>query len=100
MGERSREVEFKKPVVLPDVVFEVGNVRAPSMPAYSLVLGFLLTVHSYFHAVVEHAVAFRVVHQVELYTVTGFCVLDSEVKPLGVANRVDVVLHQAIVLLV
>ena len=44
VGECGSEVEFQKPVVLPDIVFEVGYVTASSMPSHSLVLGFFFAV--------------------------------------------------------
>lgn len=44
VGECGSKVEFQKPVVLPDIVFEVGYVAASSMPPHSLMLGFFFAV--------------------------------------------------------
>jgi len=44
VSERGSEVKFQKPVVLADVVFEIGYVAASSVPPHSLVLGLFLAV--------------------------------------------------------
>jgi len=58
ISERGREVKFHEPIVLPDIVFVVVYVRASSVPAYSLELGFFLTVQGHFHTIVKHTITF------------------------------------------
>ena len=94
---RKRIEVVRERVVLPDKVLKVGYVGAIPMPAYALT-GFLLRVASDLHAVVEQAVRLGVVDDVELHGLARSRIHDSEVKPLGVARGVDVVLHHAVVL--
>lgn len=70
------------------------------MPADLLFFRLFLRVNRYFHAVVEHRILFVIVEYVELDWQACPRVLDSEVEPLCVSSRVDVVLHQTIILLV
>lgn len=86
-------------VVFADAVLEVSEVGASLVPALAL-LGELLRVNADLHAVVEHAVLLGVVLHVELDAVTLLRVAHSEEEPLSVALRVDVVLHEQVVLLV
>jgi hypothetical protein len=70
------------------------------MPPNVLILGFSLTVACNFHSVIKHGVAFRVVLNIKFDSVTLAGVLDSKEKPLGVAFRVYVILHETIVFLI
>jgi hypothetical protein len=70
------------------------------MPANLLLFGTLLWVNSNFHAIVEHGVALRVILDVKFDGVAFFSALDTEIEPLGVPFRVDVVLHEAVIFLI
>ena len=70
------------------------------MPANLLVLCLLLRVNRHLHAVVEHRISLVVIQDIKLDWHSTCCVGDSEVEPLGVSLSVDVVLHEAVVLLV
>ena len=99
IGECESVVELAAIVdVFADAIHKVANIAAVLVPADAMLLRFFLTVNWNLHAVVEQAVRLGVVDDVELHGLARSRIHDSEVKPLGVARGVDVVLHQAVVL--
>lgn len=68
------------------------------MPANTLLLGLAIAVDCHLHPIVKHAVRLVVVRDVEAHSVASLGVRASKEEPLRVALRVDIVLHQAIVL--
>jgi hypothetical protein len=63
------------------------------MPSHLFELHPLFTVDQDLHPVVEKTLAFEEVEHVELDPLTFASVLDSEVEPLSVALRIDIVLQ-------
>jgi len=70
------------------------------MPANLLLLSMFLWVNSNFHAIVEHGVALRVILDIKFDGVAFLSALNTEIKPLSVPFRVNIILHEAIVFLV
>ena len=91
---------FSVNVVLPYVVFKIGYVSATSMPANTLAICFFLTIDRNLHAIVKHWITLRIVKYIEFNWMAHLCVLYVEIKPLCVAFRIDVVLHEAVVFLI
>ena len=59
----------------------------------------LLRVDRHFHAVVEHGVGLCIVEDVELDWNASPGVLRLKVEPLGVTERICIILHEQVVLL-
>ena len=100
MRKRARVEVLRKGKVLANLVLEVRNVGAAVVPADLLMLCFLLAVYRHFHPVIKHRIRLVVVQYVEFDGEASASVLNTEVKPLRVTMRIDVVLHEAVVLLV
>lgn len=100
MGERTCVEVLGECEVLADLVLKVGDIGAAVVPSKLLLLGLLLTVDSYLHAVVEHRVRLVVIQDVELDWQARTRVLHTEIEPLSVAMSIDIVLHEAVVLLI
>ena len=86
--------------VTSDIILEVTNISAVPTPPNLLIFCLFFTIDGNFHSVVEHGIAFVMIHYVEFNTVAFSSILNSEIKPLGVAFSIDIVLHKTIVLYV
>lgn len=87
--------------VLLDTVCEVADAIAALVPAGSSVVifrGHSLRVNRHLHAKVKETVGFREVHNVELDRTPFTRVFDLEKEPLRMSARVDIILHQQVVL--
>ena len=84
--------------ILANSIHEITDILTVLVP--SEVLGFapLFGVDGDFHTVVEERVWLRVVQNVELDLHAGASVLNLEEEPLRMALRIDIVLHQQVVL--
>jgi len=85
--------------IFADLVLEVADISAVSVPSCLFLFSYALGVNRHLHAIVKHGVGLVVVEDVELDGDACSRVLHFEVEPLGVPYRVRVVLHQKIVFL-
>lgn len=81
----------------PIVVLVISNVFACTVPAELLLLKFLLWIGQHFHALVEETLGFHQVEHVKLHFLSLPRVLDTEVEPLCVALRINVILENEVI---
>lgn len=81
-----------------NIVLKVTYICAVSVPTNLFIFRLFITVDCNFHSVVEHRIAFVVVHDVKLDTVAFASILYSEIKPLCMTFSVYIILHKAVVL--
>ena len=81
----------------PIVVLVVSDVFSGAVPAELLLLKFLLWEGQNFHALVEETLGFHQVEHVKLHFLSLPRVLDTEVEPLSVALRIDVILENEVI---
>ena len=81
----------------PIVVLVIRDVFPAAVPAELLLLKFLLRVCQDFHALVEETLRFHEVEHVKLHFLSLPRVLDTEVEPLCVPLRIDVILENEVI---
>ena len=92
--ERQCVVVLIEVEIFSHLILEVANVSAGFVPACHSIICLFVGVDRHFHAIIEHRVWLVVVHYVKLDRDSCSSVLDLEVKPLGVAESVGIILHQ------
>ena len=93
MGEGGRVEVFCLYIALAYTIFKVLNVCTTFIPSLLCPSSFKFRVNCNFHPIVEHRITLRVILNVEFDWVISSRILHSEVKPLGVAFGIDIVLH-------
>ena len=81
-------------------VLKIWNIGASLVPPNFFMICILFTVYGDLHSVVEHRVGFWVVQNVEFNTEALASILYSKEKPLCVSFRINIVLHETVVLLI
>lgn len=80
------------------IILKVGEVFSTSMPSNRLLLAFLVRVDKNLHALIEQTFRLKEVEHIEFHLVAFPSVLNTEIEPLGVTLRVDIILQDKIVL--
>jgi len=94
VSKRSSEIISRKICIISsNRILKVANICTASMPTHLLLFCFFLTIYGYFHTIIEHRVIFVVIHNVKLNVMGFSSVLNSEIEPLSMTLRINIILH-------